>query len=396
MKLNSKYIAWGALVGLGVMIISVISSTVSARIVAKEVAIQTINNQSGFTLPVGTSTGSVATNTTLGAMETSTIRLVPLSMLDASPRLVPESVLDRRSPVGILYARPKKASDMLLESEAVSRVVAMTSDGWFTAPYEAVKASVNLDWYIWHDTQVYKVEQKVLDSATGVVFIKVNASNLTAADFAQQLLNRTGIAVWLELGPMQFVPSSLSAMRASFYSEPRLSDELARRMVAMGQIEDNEVGSPIWDTNGSLVGITESGEGDKLKIIPGSAISGSLQSLISKQKIEHASLGVRTIPTSLVRSIDEELNLPERGAWVYSSNPNLPSVLQGGVAFTSGVKDGDVILRVDRDIIDESLDLGDIILQFVPGAKVTLRVLRDGEEIDIPVTLGTQVTSKEL
>jgi len=396
MKLNSKKIAWGILFAMGVLVISAVGGGISGSMIAKEVAIETINNQSGFTLPIGTSTTVVATNTALGTNETSTIRLVPLSMLDASPRLVPESVLDRRSPVGILYARPKKTSDMLLESEVVSRVVVMTSDGWFATPYEAVKASVNLDWYIWHDSKTYKVEQKVLDTATDVVFVKVNAEHLSAADFAQQLSNRTGVAAWLEVGPMQFVPSSISAMRVFTYGESRLSDVLARRMVARGKTEANEVGAPIWDTNGSLVGVVESGEGNRLKIIPGSVISASLQSLISKQKIEHASLGVRTVPTSLVRSIDENLVLPERGAWVYSATANLPSVLPGSAAFVAGVKDGDVILQVDRDIIDESLDLGDIVLQFVPGAKVTLRVLRDGKEMDIPVTLGSQVTSKDL
>ncbi len=396
MNINSKQIGWVILIAVSVLIVSVVSGSVSGYLIAKEVAKETILSQSGFTLPYGTSTGLSATNTDLGLNETSTIRLVPLSMLDVSPRLIPESVLDRRSSVGVLYARPKKASTMLLEEEAVSRVVAMTSDGWFVAPYESVKASVNLEWYIWHDSKVYSVEKKVLDSATGVVFIKVEAAHLSVASFAQQISNRTGVAVWLEVGPMQFVPSSISSMRALTSGESRVSDELARRMIAIGQIEAKEVGAPTWDTNGSLVGIIESGDGNKLKIIPGSAISGSLQSLISKQKIEHATLGVRAIPTSLVRSLDKTLTLPERGAWVFSSNPNLPSVLPGGAAQKAGIKNGDVILQVDRDIIDESVDLGDIILQFYPGAKVTLRVLRDGTEIDISVTLGSQVTSKEL
>jgi S1-C subfamily serine protease len=396
MNLNSKKIVWGVLIVFGMLLVSVAGGSVSGWMVAKEVARETINSQSGFILPYASGTSSIATNTDLGAEGTSTIRLVPLSILDANTRLVPETVLDRQSPVGLLYARPKKASMMLLEEEMVSRVVAMTSDGWFAVPYEAVKTSVALDWYVWHDSDIYKVEKKVLDSATGVVFIKVNASHLSVASFAQSLSNRTGVAVWLEVGPMQFVPSAISAMRASFYGDSVSSDLLARRMVAIGQIEEGEVGAPTWDTNGSLVGIVESGEGDRLKIIPGSAISGSLQSLISNQKIEHAVLGVRTIPTSLVRSLDQELSLPERGAWVYSSNSNLPAVLPNSAAFLAGVKSGDVILQVDRDIIDESVDLGDIILQFVPGAKVTLRVLRDGQELDLPVTLGTQITSKEL
>ncbi len=326
-----------------------------------------------------------------------TIKLVPLTMLDGSPRLAPKSLLDRQSTVGVIYAqKPKVTSLTLSEDDAVARAVAMTSDGWFVTTHKAIEPVQNSNLYIWHNAKMYKTERMVLDSATDVVFLKIDASHVSVASFAKPLSGRSGVGVWLETGSMQFIPSVIASARASMAGNALSSDELNRRMVAIGQIEKAEVGSAVWDANGALVGLVESGEGDRLKVIPGAIVSGSLQSLMANQKIEHASLGVRGVNIALVRSLDPNIKLPEKGIWLYSTDANLPAIIVGGAGATAGLKAGDVILQVDRDIIDESLDLGDIILQFVPGASVTLRVWRNGEELDIPVTLGKQTTSKTL
>jgi S1-C subfamily serine protease len=55
-----------------------------------------------------------------------------------------------------------------------------------------------------------------------------------------------------------------------------------------------------------------------------------------------------------------------------------------------------VILRVERDILDGTLDLGEILADYRPGATVTLRVWRDGTDFDLPVTLGSVTTSEPL
>lgn len=396
MKQDKRKIALTALAILGAFSVAAGSGAVSGYVAANMAINQNMQNGNGFVVPNGSSTQAVATNTEMNASTTASIKLVPLSILEASPRLVPESILDRESSVGILYAKSSSKTFMLGEDDVAARAVAMTSDGWFAVPYLSVKDKISMNWHIWYDNRLNPVAKKIVDESVGIVFIKIDNARLSVASFAQNTSKRSGFPVWLEPGPMQFIPSAISSLRRSIYGEPRLSDALARRMVAVGQIEESEAGAPVWDTNGALVGIVESGAGNRLELIPASVISASLQSLISKQKIEHASLGVRSMPTSFIRSLDPELNLPDRGEWIYSADPKLAAIMPGSAAEKAGLKAGDVILQVDRDIIDESVDLGDIILQFVPGAEVTFRVWRQGEEIDIPVVLGSKVTSREL
>ena len=390
MKYTVRQIVWITILAVGLIALVMVSGGMAGWVAANQVIDDRIVSEGGFDLP-----NTTTTKDEKDMITTSTIRLVPLSMLDAETRLVPESIFNRSSSVGFLYARVGSGNAMLRQEELMARAVAMTSDGWFAIPYEAVASVVNINWYIWHDGEIFAVEQKIIDQATDIVFAKVDAVGLPVASFAQSTAKKTGISVWLESGPEQYIPSTIAATRQNVYGKARLSDELDRRLVATGELLDGENGAPLWDGKGSLVGIAESNEANRINVIPGSVISASLQSLISNGEIVHAELGVMTIPVSLARILDTEFVLPERGAWIYTGSANIPAVVSNSSADEAGLLEGDVILQVDRDIIDASVDLGDIILQFVPGAEVTLRVWRDGEEIELPVTLGSRVTSRE-
>lgn len=398
MKANAKKTLIIVLIVIGQVFLSAIAGSVAGWLAADKTSRFILADYDELVaLAEGMATGTAKALPLDPDLVTTTIRLVPLTMLDGSPRLAPKSLLERQTTVGVIYAqKPKTTSLTLTEDDAVARAVAMTSDGWFVTAHKAIEASLNSNLYIWHNAKMNKVEKMILDSATDVVFLKIDASHVSVASFAKPLSGRTGVGVWLEVGPVQFVPSVIAAVRFTMASEVRSSDKLSRRAVAIGQMAKSEAGTPVWDANGALVGLIESGSGDRLKVIPGAIISGSLQSLMSNQKIEHASLGVRGVNVALVRSLDPNLKLPEKGVWLNSTDVNLPAIIPGAAGAIAGLKAGDVILQVDRDIIDETLDLGDIILQFVPGANVTLRVWRNGEELDIPATLGKQTTSKTL
>ncbi|MFA6504416.1 MAG: PDZ domain-containing protein, partial [Patescibacteria group bacterium] len=110
--------------------------------------------------------------------------------------------------------------------------------------------------------------------------------------------------------------------------------------------------------------------------------------------IDHASLGVFTLDRMLIRSTASDDVTPSRGAWIKEDKRTGRAIVKDGAAEKAGLKSGDVILRVDRDIIDGSSDLSDIILQYRSGSDVTLRVWRIDKEIDVPLKLGTQVTSE--
>ena len=393
--IKSKPVIIGVVLALQI-VVGAASGALAGWMVSSKVLPQAQNGTIGATTTDGfftTTTDGVLPIT--GEAASSSIKLVSISTTETAPRVVPNVVLDRKSPIALIFTN--KVNNNYGEKDELARAVAVTSDGWFVAPAAALNLYKSKDMVLIYDQDIYKIDQIVADEAGGVLFIKTDANHLPVASFAQYYGQRVGMGLWIESREKQFMPASLIAGRADVYPAPRLSDKIYRRLLTEGWIDDAEVGSAVWDANGSLVGVIESGKNGKLEVIPAAIISSSLQSLVSNGQVLHASLGVYTVNLSLVVKSEADNDLPERGVLISQPlNTAIPAIAKNSAAEKAGLKLGDVILQVDRDIIDESSDLGDIILQFHPGADVDLRIWRDGSELEIPITLGEQITSKIL
>ncbi|MCA9326934.1 PDZ domain-containing protein, partial [Candidatus Saccharibacteria bacterium] len=110
-------------------------------------------------------------------------------------------------------------------------------------------------------------------------------------------------------------------------------------------------------------------------------------------KLERPYLGVRYV--MLTDDIAKEYNLSvTRGAYIPSSQSlGSEAIVSGGPADKAGLKEGDVITKVDGTAIDEKNSLLAALGSHKPGDTVTLTVVRDGKTITVEVTLGTAPTS---
>lgn len=386
-----------ALAILGLITVSAASGAISGYVISSRLIAERPQATGGFILPSDISTNTAAVIDISKTEPTTTIRLVPLTSIEPAPRVVPDSISERNSTVGTLYAAPaaSNTSTRINAQNEIARVVALTSDGWFAVPYQIVKSHTAKQLLLVHNQRVYPIEQAIYDEATSVVFLKTAATNLPVASFARHYSMRTGIALWFEPSSKQFIPSSLISVNAEMQPTVKYSDETDRRMVVQGELRDQEIGAPLWDANGALVGLVESADAGRMNIIPASAISTSLQSLVSNNEVKHATLGIYGVDQSFVIH-DPESKEPTRGVKITPPDQKTLAIEKESAAEQAELQVGDVILQVDRDILDGSMNLGDILLQFYPGASVTLRVWRAGEEVDVPVTFGSHVTSKLL
>ena len=119
--------------------------------------------------------------------------------------------------------------------------------------------------------------------------------------------------------------------------------------------------------------------------------------IFSDGAILHADLGVRSTDLAALRFVGRDPLMPERGAWIVEDKgAKLPAIDKDSPAAKAGLKEGDVITRVDRDILDGSADLGEILVQYKPGSRVQLTVVRKGETLELQATLGSVKVSREL
>ncbi|MCR4278399.1 MAG: S1C family serine protease [bacterium] len=308
------------------------------------------------------------------------------------PYLVPpKSLVERASPVATIY---RKASGVTPDARTLDaerelgRAVSLTSDGWFVAMADEVDAMDSKTLSLWYNEKSYTPTRLIRDTLNGTVFIKIDARDLSSPVFGDVEILSSGSEAWLEreahaLNPAIFrtvhLSSSLPASQSSAMTYHRFS------VTAFASPED--IGAPLWDPRGTLLGIV-SKSGVSAEILPSNTIASSFASLLSFNEIRHASLGITARDVSTWRIDGDRGTIPSRGTLVLSIAKNSP-------ALKAGIQKGDVILQVERDILDGTADLGERLSEFQSGSEISLRILRNSEEMTIAVTLGSIVTSIE-
>ncbi len=155
-------------------------------------------------------------------------------------------------------------------------------------------------------------------------------------------------------------------------------------------INPGNSGGPLVNLRGELVGINTAIVGQaNIGIgfaIPINLARNVMEQLINEGKVVRGWLGV------LIANVDEDLAM---GFGLESTNGALVSdVVDGSPAEKAGLKDGDIILKVDDKDITSSDHLTMIIGSKMPDEKVKLKVWRDNKMKDITVTLGERDLDK--
>ena len=171
-------------------------------------------------------------------------------------------------------------------------------------------------------------------------------------------------------------------------------------------INPGNSGGPLFNSSGEVIGVntairSESGTFEGVGFaVPSNIVKKVSSALIEKGEYDHPYLGVSMVSQPLTAAVAEELGLPgPRGVLVASvaeDGPAGKAGLDGGVegeeVQINGVDyptNADLVLSIDGQPVNSATDvIGYLAAETEVGQTVTLRVLRDGKEIDVPVELG--------
>lgn len=251
--------------------------------------------------------------------------------------------------------------------------------------YELGKAS-KITVTLYNDNTEYEAEIVGTDEQTDLAVIKINKDGLTAAELGDSDSVQVGefcMAIGNNLGLGTTVTDGIvSAVNRTVTDEDGNSYTAIQTNAA---INSGNSGGALVNSQGQVIGInTLKVSGDGVEgvgfAIPINSTKDIYSQLIEFNKVKRPYLGIGGI--DVTEDMAKEYNLTV-GVYV-------KTLENFGAAERAGIKVGDVITKVDGQEIKNMDELNEIKNKKEIGDKIKLTVWRNGETLDIDVTLQEQ------
>lgn len=233
-----------------------------------------------------------------------------------------------------------------------------------------------------------------------IAFLKIKdlkGKTLTPAEIGDSSSMKVGdpvVAIGNALG--EFSNSVTSGIISGFGRNVQASDDsgqTSESLVGLIQtdaaINQGNSGGPLVNLEGKVIGInTAVAQAENIGFaIPINDVKGMIDSVQKTGKLQRPYLGVLNI--TLNEEIAKQVGLTlVKGAYIPLASASAQSpVAPGSPAEKAGLKEGDVITKVNDDVIDSKKSLSSLINKRKVGEKITLTVMRDGKELKLEATL---------
>lgn len=246
------------------------------------------------------------------------------------------------------------------------------------------------------DGKSYDGKVVAQDPTNDLAIVKIDARGLPVVDLGDSDQVQVGqwvIAIGNALGELQNTVTVGVISAKERTAEPSdgngTTESLAGLLQTDAAINPGNSGGPLLNLAGQVIGINTAIAGNAQNIgfaIPVADIKADLQSYQKNGKIIEPYIGVQY--QAITKALATSLGLPvEKGALLTGNNGQSP-IVAGSPAEAAGLKDGDIITKINNDQITETVPLTRLIRKYNPGDKVSLTILRDKKEQKVDLTLG--------
>ena len=284
-----------------------------------------------------------------------------------------------------------------IPSTGVGSGIIFDANGWIITNHHVVEGGSKLVVKLL-DNRTFTGTVYGVDTLTDLAIVKVDATGLPVApigDSSTVRIGQTAIAIGSPLGT--YTNSVTSGIISGFRPSITVQDGSSLRNLIQtdAPINPGNSGGALLDVNGAVIGINSavaSGEGI------GFALEINIAKPIMRQALAGEPLtrpwiGIRYVSIDAQIAQDNKLPVTE-GAWLKSADPTTGDtqnpIVAGSPAEKATLKEGDIITAVDGQKITATNVLDDILTQYVPGKTVALDVLRNGQALNLMLTLGTR------
>ncbi len=264
-----------------------------------------------------------------------------------------------------------------------------TSSSSSSSSYYEVEKATKISVYLYNDETPYEAKIVGTDEQTDLAVIKIDKTDLTAAELGDSDTVQVGewcMSVGNPLGMKSTVcQGSISALNREITDSDGKTYTVLQTDAA---INEGNSGGALVNSKGQVIGINTlkaSGEGvEGLGFaIPINSTKSIYQDLIQYSKVKRPYIGITgsdITEDTLKANPTFDLKI---GAYVRSVDDYSP-------AEKAGLKVGDIIIEADGQKVESMDDLNDIKNTHQIGDKMNLKLYRDGKELTVEFTLAEQ------
>jgi serine protease Do len=283
--------------------------------------------------------------------------------------------------------------DDQIEQGAGSGII-LSSDGWILTNKHVVKNTSKLTVITSDGTEYSNVRVVGTDPFNDLAFLKVSdVKNWKPAKLGDSSTVRIGqkvIAIGNSLGEFQNTVTSgiISGRgRAVAAQEGKSLETLNDLLQTDTAINPGNSGGPLVNLSGQVIGVNTAIAEDAQSIgfsIPINMAKGIIKQIEKTGKVTRAYIGLSFIAINPEVAKEYGLSVKE-GAYVIAEGGS--AVIDGGPAGKAGVKDRDIITKVNKLVVGKHGSLTSLVSEYAVGDTVELTLLRNGQEMKLRVTL---------
>lgn len=285
------------------------------------------------------------------------------------------------------------------EQQAAGTGIIISKDGYIITNHHVIDSAKSVQVITSDGTTYDNVKVVGSDPANDVAYLKIdNVDSLTPASMGDSSTVRVGqqvIAIGNALGQYQNTVSSgiisgkgrpVTAGSENGDSHETLTDLLQTDAA----INPGNSGGPLLNYSGQVVGINTAIASDAQGIgfaIPINATKGTTKMVLAGKGVQRAYAGVRYV--AITPTVAEQYKLPVKvGAYVTGDGPS-PAVIAGSPADKAGLRDKDIITKVNNELVGVDGSVSTLAGEYAPGDTINITYIRDGSTHTVKLTLGT-------
>jgi serine protease Do len=259
---------------------------------------------------------------------------------------------------------------------------------------EAAAAPKQVDEITLFDGKDYQAEIVGRDPSSDIALLKIRASGLPFVKMVESQKSRVGdwvIAIGNPLGLGNTVTAGIISALQRNIGAGGAYDRFIQTDTA---INPGNSGGPLFNLKGEVVGINNrliSPVGANIGVgfaIPAEEAIPVIESLKKGVRPERGYLGISIQPVS--EDLADALGLEKnRGEFV-------ARIVAGEAADKAGLKEGDIVLRVDNREVTPDVTLSYIVANIKPGTRIPLDILREGKPMTLTATVGARPPEEKL